>query len=158
MSRITYLTLVGLAFGASGALAQERTIEAELDAFWADVVGSVENWDLNAQQATYHPDAVSVSGDEESYATRLMSDVFPEVENTSTPPSNPRLAFRFSSRIHDANTAHELGLYRYTADGREPFIGAVDSYLVRKDGRWMILLEIQRREGLSEAEWNALGG
>jgi hypothetical protein len=103
-------------------------------------------------------DAISVVGEGTSYGTRLISELFAEAANTSTTPANPRLAFRFSSRVHDRNTAHEIGLYRFSADGREPFYGGVDSYLVKKDGRWMILVEIQRREGLSEAEWDALGG
>jgi hypothetical protein len=158
ISRFTFLTLVGLTFGALGASAQESSVQAELDAFWVEVVRSVEEWDVNAQRATYHPDAISVAGDGMSYRTKLMSEGFDEAEGGSTTPSNPRLAFRFSSRVHDKNTAHEIGLYRFSADGREPFYGGVDSYLVKKDGRWMILVEIQRREGLSEAEWDALGG
>lgn len=158
MGRITFFALLGLTFGVLGVSAQEGSIQAELDAFWSEVVLSVEDWDVSAQRATYHPDAIAVSGDSVSYQTRLMVDVFAEVAGTSETPSNPRLAFRFSSRVHDSKTAHEVGVYRFIADGREPFYGGLDSFLVRKDGQWLILVEIQRREGLSEAEWDALEG
>jgi hypothetical protein len=54
MGRFVCITLVGLTFGAAGASAQESSIPGELDAFWMEVVRSVEDWDLNAQRATYH--------------------------------------------------------------------------------------------------------
>ncbi len=158
MGRVTFLSLVGLTFGVLGVSAQEGSIQAELDAFWSEVVLSVEDWDVSAQQATYHPDAIAVSGDSVSYRMRLMAEVYAEVAGTSKTPSNARLAFRFSSRVHDSNTAHEVGVYRFSADGQGRFYGGLDSYLVRKDGKWLILVEIQRREGLSEAEWDALEG
>jgi len=158
MGRITFLSLIGLTFGVIGVSGQEGSIQAELDAFWSEVVLSVEDWDVSAQRATYHPDAIAVSGDSVSYRTRLMAELFAEVVGTSQTPSNPRLAFRFSARVHDLNTAHEVGVYRFSADGQEPFYGGLDSYLIRKGGQWLILVEIQRREGLSEAEWDALGG
>jgi hypothetical protein len=74
----------------------------------------------------------------------------------NNPPVNPGLEFRFSSRVHDASTAHEVGLYHFWAEGRAHFYGTVDSYLVKKDGRWMILVEIQRGPEATEAEWNVL--
>jgi hypothetical protein len=158
ITRFASLVLVGLGLGGGTVSAQESAVEVELDAFWAEVVRSVEEWSVEAQRATYHPDAISVSGDSGSYGTKLMSEAFDEAVGEGVAPSNPRLTFRFSSRVHDTSTAHEVGLYRFLADGQEPFYGGVDSYLVKKDGRWVILLEIQRREGLSEAEWDALGG
>ena len=71
----------------------------------------------------------------------------------------PRVEFRFSSRVHDSTTAHELGMVRYTNTREgvlvEDAYGLVDSYLVKKDGRWMILVEIQRWD-MTKAEWDAL--
>ena len=160
MSRAAFLCFAAMAIGwARPAIAQDATVRAELDAFWTEVVRSVVEWDVDAQKATYHPDAISVKGDSVSYATRLMTAVFAEVEPEAraNSPKNPGLEFRWSSRVHDATTAHEVGLYRFSADGREVFYGGVDSYLVKKDGRWMIVVEIQRREGLSKSEWDSLG-
>lgn len=156
LRRLMSLALSGLALGALPAVAQDP-IEAELDAFWEAVVNSVENWNIDAQEATYHPDAISVTDHEASYRTRLMVDVFAEVRDSASVPPEATLAFRFSSRVHDETTAHEVGIYRFQRAGEEPFYGGVDSYLVKKDGRWLILLEIMRREGLAQAEWDALG-
>ena len=160
MSRVACLGLVVIALGwARPAMAQDDAVQAELDAFWAEVVRTVVEWDFEGQQATYHPDAISVMGDSVSYTTRLMSAVFAEAESEArtNPPSNPGLAFRWSSRVHDETTAHEVGLYRFSADGREDFYGGAESYLVKKDGRWTIMVEIQRGEGVSKSEWDALG-
>ena len=156
MTRFASLALLSLAFGAPPAASQDP-IEAELDAFWATVVASVEDWDIDAQEATYHPDAFSLRDHEGSYRTRLMTDAFAEARASASGPPDATLAFRFSSRVHDETTAHEVGLYRFHQAGAEPFYGGVDSYLVKKDGRWLILVEIMRREGLAQAEWDALG-
>lgn len=156
MCRLIVLALVGLAFGAAPAASQDP-IEAELDAFWVTVVSSVENWDVDAQVATYHPDAISVRGDEASYGTRLITDGFAEVRDSGSGSIDATFAVRFSSRVHDQATAHEVGIYRFQAAGEEPFYGGLESYLVKKDGRWLILVEILRREGLSQADWDALG-
>jgi hypothetical protein len=156
MSRIVSLGLIGLALVAAPSAAQDP-IEAELDAFWEVVVSSVENWDIDAQEATYHPDAISVTDHEASYRTRRIADLFAEARDAASVPPDATLAFRFSSRVHDEATAHEVGVYRFHQAGEEPFYGGVDSYLVKKDGRWLILLEIMRREGLAQAEWDALG-
>ena len=156
MSRFVSLVLIAFAFGAPMAAAQDP-IEAELDAFWSDVVSSVENWSVDAQKATYHPDAIYVSDHEESYRTRRMVDEFAEVGADDAAPPVATLAFRFSSRVHDALTAHEVGVFRFHEQGKEAFYGGVDSYLVKTDGRWLILVEIQRGGGLSQADWDALG-
>jgi hypothetical protein len=156
MSRIVSLGLIGLALVAAPSAAQDP-IEAELDAFWEVVVSSVENWDIDAQKATYHPDAISVTDHEASYRTRRIADLFAEARDATSVPPDATVAFRFSSRVHDEATAHEVGVYRFHQAGEEPFYGGVDSYLVKKDGRWLILLEIMRREGLAQAEWDELG-
>ena len=160
MSRAACLCVVALALGwARPAIAQDETVQAELDAFWAEVVRTVVEWDFEGQQATYHPDAISVMGDSVSYTTRPMAAVFAEAESDArtNPPRNPGLEFRWSSRVHDATTAHEVGLYRSSAEGREDFYGGAESYLVKKDGQWTIIVEIQRREGVSKSEWDSLG-
>lgn len=159
MNRLRHVVLVGASLVCAPSLvAQDDPIQTELDAFWAEVVRSVVDWDVRAQQATYHPDAIHVTGDADSYRTRRMVDAFAEVEaGAAADPSVRRvLEFRFSSRVHDASTAHEVGLYHFRVEGGDDFYGGLDSYLVKKDGRWLILVEIQRREGVSEAEWDAL--
>jgi hypothetical protein len=142
------------------AIAQTESIVAELDAFWAGVVKSVVEWSLPAQKATYHPDAVGMYGTADSYTTSSIWAGFAKREaDTSAVEALDRrriLEFRFSSRVHDASTAHEVGLYHFWAEGREHYYGTVDSYLVKKDGRWLILVEIQLEPPMTKADWDAL--
>ena len=157
--RAAVIVLLGCLFaGAQPAMGQTDSVTVELDAFWAGVSQSVTEWSLAAQKATYHPDAVGVSGTAASYTTALVWAGFAarEADARNEVPRHPGLEFRLSSRVHDANTAHEVGLYHYWAEGREHYYGTVDSYLVKKDGRWLILVEIQRGPAATKAEWDAL--
>lgn len=142
------------------ATAQTESIVAELDVFWTGVVKSVVEWSLPAQKATYHPDAVGVYGTADSYTTGSVWSGFAkrEVDTSAVEAPNRRriLEFRFSLRVHDASTAHEVGLYHFWAEGGEHYYGPVDSYLVKKDGRWLILVEIQVKPPVTKADWDAL--
>lgn len=159
--RVTvFLLLAGVLAGAQPAMAQADAVTAELDTFWAGVVRSVTEWSIPAQKATYHPDAVGVTGTTSSYKTyRIWAD-FAAKEAASgsqdAPGKRRVLEFRFSSRVHDATTAHEVGLYHYWEDGAEHYYGKVDSYLVKKDGHWRILVEIQYEPAVAKADWDAL--
>lgn len=142
------------------AIAQTESTVAELDAFWAGVVKSVVEWSLPAQKATYHPDAVGAYGTAASYTTSSIWAGFAKREaDTSAVEARDRrriLEFRFSSRVHDTSTAREVGLYHFWAEGGEHYYGTVDSYLVKKDGRWLILVEIQLEPPVTKADWDAL--
>lgn len=143
--------------------AQNDPVLAELDAFWAEVARTVAEGDFEGMVATYHPDGVWVSAVASRPATRALRGMTAEAAEgaarTRAGEQAPRVEFRFSSRVHDSTTAHEVGMVRYTnARGGvvvEEVYGLVDSYLVKKDGRWMILVEIQRWD-MTKAEWDAL--
>jgi hypothetical protein len=156
---LTVALICGFA-GPQTAMGQTDSVVAELDAFWAGVVKSVTQWSIPAQKATYHPDAVGAYGTAGSYTTRLIWADFAAREADSASTEDPRrqriLEFRFSSRVHDASTAHEVGLYHFWAEGRDHYYGTVDSYLVKKDGRWVILVEIQFEPPVTKADWDAL--
>ena len=165
MDRIRRVALAAALLGGlispRPAAAQHDSIVAELDAFWAGVVKSVVEWSLPAQKATYHSDAVGVYGTAAEYTTSNVWAGFAarEADTSATEAPNRQriLEFRFSSRVHDASTAHEVGLYHFWAEGRDHYYGTVDSYLVKKDGRWLILVEVQFEPPVSKADWDALG-
>ena len=162
---IRFSFFFALLTAAAPVAAQVDSIELELDQFWAEVSRTVAEGDFEGMQATYHPDAILVfeGRDSDSYRTRIMTtSLGPSEAGTADTREGRKVVgveFRFSSRVHDSNTAHEVGIshFRRTRQGgeREDFYGLVDSYLVKKDGRWMILVEIQRVEA-TEAEWDAL--
>ncbi len=157
-TRLPWLVLV-LALTAPAA-AQTDSIIAELDAFWAEVSRTVAEGDDVGVKATYHPDAVWVRGDPAQISAMPRSEEGSAGSaRTRAGEQAPGVAFRFSSRLHDSTTAHEVGMVHFWNDvGDEPRrhnYGLLDSYLVKKDGRWMILVEIQRWN-LPEADWQAL--
>ena len=159
--RATVLMLLACVLvGVQQAMAQADSVTAELDAFWASVVRSVVDWSLPAQKATYHPDAIGVSGTAASYTTGSIWAEYAKREADSSAVEAPNrrriLEFRFSLRVHDASTAHEVGLYHFWAEGGEHYYGTVDSYLVKKDGQWRILVEIQFEPAVTKAAWDAL--
>lgn len=148
---------------AAPLAAQNDPVRAELDAFWAEVARTVAEGDFEGMVATYHPDGVWVSALASRPATRALRGMAAEAAEgaakTRAGEQAPRVEFRFSSRVHDSTTAHEVGMVRYTNTRGgvvvEDVYGLVDSYLIKKDGRWMILVEIQRWD-MTKAEWDAL--
>jgi len=148
---------------AAPLAAQDDPVTAELDAFWAEVSRTVAEGDFEGMVATYHPDGVWVSAVASRPATRALRGMTAEAAEgaarTRAGEQAPRVEFRFSSRVHDSTTAHEVGMVRFSSTRggvvAEDVYGLVDSYLVKKDGRWMILVEIQRWD-MTKAEWDAL--
>ena len=73
------------------------------------------------------------------------------------PPGLERLVIR--QRLGDETTAHESGIFRYTATGadgkniRKSYIH-FEALLLKRDG-WKIMMEYQKFEATVE-EWNAL--
>jgi hypothetical protein len=140
-----------------------RASHVSLDAFWAEVARTVAEGDFQGMVATYHPDDVWVSAlasKPATHAQRAMTAQAAEgAARTRAREQSPRVEFRFSSRVHDSATAHEVGMVRFTNTRGgvlvEDVYGLVDSYLVKKNGRWMILVEIQRWD-MTKPEWDAL--
>ncbi|MEJ2539022.1 MAG: hypothetical protein P8188_03385 [Gemmatimonadota bacterium] len=74
--------------------------------------------------------------------------------------------FRITARRLSPTTAHETGIFRYRAEptGPNPEGAAAsdalvhfEALLVRKDGRWVMLMEYQRSEA-TPAEWEEAAG
>ena len=120
---------------------------------------TVVDSDIGKMASAYHPDAVLVfpsftvsAGDQLAEWGRDMV----EMEKLGTTAT---VDFRFTRRQDDEFTAFESGMFKYaTADAS----GAEASYhvpfealLVKKEGRWLILMERQL-ERADEAAWAAL--
>jgi hypothetical protein len=133
----------------------------ELDAYWAEVSRAVNTGDFAAYVATCHPEGVIVSGSKKiSYpladALKRWKKDFDDTRESKVKSS---VVFKFSQRLGDATTAHETGMFLYTAitpDGKETrdYIH-LEALLVKRDGRWMILMEYQKSKGARE-EYEAL--
>ena len=134
-------------------------VTAELDAFWTEVSRTVESGDFVGYAATYHPDAVVIFGDTTQPFSEALAGWEAGFDDTRTGLLEASVDFRFSERRNDASTAHETGIFRYSAfspadDGSIQYVH-FEALLVKKD-RWVMMMEFQR-DAATEAEWTALG-
>ena len=153
------LTFVLMGLQVSSGSAQTGT--AELDAFWDELSRTVAEGDFEGYAATYHPDAILVSGlAGTSYPIAQALDGWKQgFVDTKAGRMEARVEFRFTQRLSDASTAHETGIFHYSvvsADGQptEQFIH-FEGLLVKKDG-WKMMMEYQKSGATSE-EWEAAG-
>jgi ketosteroid isomerase-like protein len=134
---------------------------AELDAYWAVVSKAVNTGDFEAYAATCHPEGVLVSGGKQMSQPLAAALARWKQEFTDTRDGKMKASveFRFSRRIGDATTAHETGIFLYTAqpEGGPPKAEHIhfEALLVKKADTWKILMENQKGPA-TEAEWQAL--
>lgn len=146
-------------------LADEASTEhdrlKQLDAYWAEVSRAVGAGDFAAYEATCHPDGVLVSGSKKTSSP--LADALKrwkkEFDATKSGEMKASVAFKFSQRFGDSTTAHETGMFLYTSvgpDGKETreYIH-FEGLLVKRDGRWRIMMEYQKSKG-TRAEYEAL--
>ncbi len=134
---------------------------AELDAYWAVVSRAVNTGDFDAYSATCHPEGVLVSGGKQMSQplAAALARWKQEFIDTRDGKMKASVEFRFSRRIGDATTAHETGIFLYTAqpEGGPPKAEHIhfEALLVKKPDGWKILMENQKGPA-TEAEWQAL--
>jgi hypothetical protein len=134
---------------------------AELDALWAEVGRAVREGDFETYAARCHPEGVLVS--EPKGLSQPLSAALarwkPEFAATREGRMTAEVEMRFARRLGDATTAHESGMFRYTSrmEGKESQTDFVpfDALLVKRGGRWLILMEHQKAHA-TPAEWEKL--
>ncbi|MFW6088623.1 MAG: YybH family protein [Gemmatimonadota bacterium] len=161
--KLTILRLAALALlAASPTLAQAQVTE-ELDAYWAELSRTVAEGDFEGYAELYHPDAVLVSlGSNNSYPiAEALAGWKQGFDDTAAGRAEAGVDFRLTQRLHDETTAHETGIFRYvfTPEDGETTVAPVhfEALMVKKDGRWLMLMEYQK-EMATEEEWEAAGG
>ena len=138
----------------------EDAISRDIDeTVWNVVSSTVAANDLDGMAATYHPDAVLVTGKGTLPIAEQLDTWGAGMERLRSEGRRASVAFRFASRQHDATTAFERGLFRYAepdAEGVEqPSFVPFEALLVKHDGRWLMVMERQF-EPVGETAWNAL--
>lgn len=151
-----------LALGITTAIGDDNDATlAELNAYWAEVSRSVREGDFAGYQATCNQAGVLVSGEKQT--SEPLSDALkrwrPGFDDTKAGKLKADVQFRFSQRIHDATTAHETGIFRYSteeADGVKisQYIH-FEGLLIKSDGKWTIVMEYQKSKARVE-DWNAI--
>jgi len=151
--------LMVLLAGMQTAFGGENLQPDGLDAFWAEIARTVTEGDFEAYRASYHEDAVLVSG--LAKTSQPVSQALPEWEqgfvDTRAGNKEVSLEFRFTQRFSDATTAHETGIFLYSttgADGERENTYIHFEALLVKQGNWKTMMEYQKSPATAE-EWDA---
>ena len=157
---VVFIGLLLISVPWSVAPAQDDPVAAELDAFWAEVARTVAEGDFEGYAATYHPDAVLVSGiNGTSYPIAKALEGWREgFDDTRAGTTETSVEFRFTARLLGPTTSHETGMFRYVL--RTPGGSSLEqtlhfeALLVKKNG-WKLVMEFQKSLA-SAAEWEAI--
>jgi len=163
MKRLMYIifVLVVNVFLANICIASDdEDIKTELDVFWAEMSQSVKEGDFVNLTAAYHIDAVLVNGPKEtSYpVSRAFNNWKQGLKDTEMGKMTASVGFRFSQRLHDEYTAHETGIFHYTAKTGQGQPTDVyihfEALLIKREG-WKLIMEYQKGPA-TEREWAAM--
>lgn len=161
METILALTLLFPFFLLAEDATPERARLKQLDAYWTEVSRAVAAGDFTAYEATCHPEGVLVSGAKKTSSP--LADALKrwkkEFDATKRGEMKAGVEFKFSQRLGDATTAHETGIFLYSAtgaDGKETrdYIH-FEALVLKRDGRWKIVMEYQKTKA-TRAEFEAL--
>ena len=137
------------------------TVLKELDAYWAEVERCVKEGDFAVYSATFHKDAVLVSGvrGNSQPISQALARWKKGIDATREGKIQASVEIRVKTRLHDATTAHETGIFLYKEKGEdgkqiEDYIH-FEALLVKKDCKWLITMEYQKSKATLE-EWKAL--
>jgi ketosteroid isomerase-like protein len=136
-------------------------ISDEIDStVWEVISTTVVANDIEGMAATYHSDAVLVSPKGTVSIAEQLVKWGEGMERIELEGRSASVSFRFASRQDDAETAFESGMFRYAETDEQgdeqPRFVPFEALLVKKDGRWLMVMERQL-EGTDEGAWNALG-
>jgi uncharacterized protein (TIGR02246 family) len=154
-----FATIAILAFAVPGSVVAQVT--AELDAYWAEGSRTVAEGDFEGYAKIYHPDAVLVVGGSGSYPIATALAGWKQgFDDTREGNAEAGVEFRLTERLVGETTAHETGIFRYflTPEEGEEQVALIhfEALLVKKDGRWLMLMEYQKGPA-TEEEWAAAG-
>ncbi|MFN1834868.1 DUF4440 domain-containing protein [Balneola sp. MJW-20] len=132
-----------------------------VDDYWNEVTRTVMEGDFEGYAALYHEDAVLVSESSgNSYPISQALEGWKQgFEDTRAGKMKASVEFRFSQRLHGESTAHDTGIFKYSAlsNGTEWNTSYIrfQGLLVKKGGKWLMMMEYQMDQAGIE-EWEAL--
>lgn len=152
--------LIALVPSAFAPVLAEETSTGQIDRdVWSVVSRTVVDYDIEGMAAVYHPDAVLVSPRRTVPIADALAGWSRGMEEQLASGASATVSFRFTTRQDGETTAFEVGMFNYIQvdgnGGASPVYVPFEALLVKKDGRWLILMERQL-EAADEADWNAL--
>lgn len=157
---LALLLLFPLLLLAGEEVPQEQRVK-QLDAYWAEVSRSVAAGDFAAYEATCDAEGVLVSGVKKTCTplAEALKRWRKDFEATKRGEMKASVEFKFSQRLNDATTAHETGIFLYTAtgaDGKETRAYVhFEALLLKREKGWKIAMEYQKSNA-TQAEFEAL--
>lgn len=134
----------------------------ELDAYWKELSRTVREGDFEGYRDTYHDDAVVVFAVGENKSSVSIASALAGWKqgfiDTKSGKIKSDVEFRFSQRIGNENTAHDIGIFNYTSKGSDSDVNIFihfEMLLVKKNGKWLGLMEYQKSNATKE-EWESL--
>ena len=131
----------------------------DLDEAWNKMKTTIVNGDFRSFKSVYHRDAILVNGILKK--TYPIQDAFESwkqgFDDTKAGSMDAKLELKFSQRIFDNSTAHEMGIFHYytmNSQGEK-----TDSYVyfeslwVKKQRKWFMLMENQKSK-TNKKEWD----
>ena len=156
---LRYTITLLLCFTASAAFPDQDTSQQIDQDTWDVISLSVENADIEAMAATYHSDAVVVSGNKTVSIKSALSKWAEGMKQATANGSTASVSFRFAMRQDDETTAFETGIFKYSAidsTGNETLMFMnFETLLVKKKNRWLFIMERQLN-ATDKASWEAL--
>ena len=139
----------------------EVTLINELNDAWDKLEQTVSNGDFRSFKSVYHRDAVLVNGiTKSSYPINKAFEGWKQgFADTESGKIKANLDVKFSERLYDQLTAHEIGIFHYytvnkNGDRNDTYIH-FESLWVKKNNTWIMMMEYQKSR-TDESEWNTL--
>ena len=148
--------IVFVSFGYSN-----DNVISDIDKTWDKMKISIRSGDFRSFKTYYHRDAVFVNGiSNKSYPIKNAFDVWKQgFLDTKKGLIDANLELKFSRRIFDSSTAHEVGIFHYYTidkDGKQ-----TDAYVhfeslwIKKHSRWVMMMENQISR-TNKQEWDSI--
>lgn len=138
----------------------DESVAQEIDrAVWSVVSRTVIESDIEGMAAVYHEDGVLVGSKGPVPISRQLAKWGHDMEQAKLDGESATVSFRFTHREHGDSAAFESGMFHYAvntpSDERTSYYIPFEALLVKKEGRWLILMERQL-EAADAAAWAAL--
>lgn len=148
-----------LAVCATQSLANESISQQIDDDIWQVISQSVANRDILAMGSAYHPDAVLVSAEKTASIANTLIRWGEGMQKEIETGASATVAFRFSRRMDNVNSAFETGIFNYNSSDASGSKNSTyvnfEALLVKKNDRWVFLMEHQLGE-TDKSAWDAL--
>lgn len=137
----------------------EYNVLDEIDGAWDKIKNNIISGDFRSFKSSYHRDAILVNGiTKKCYPIKKAFDGWRQgFIDTKAGILDANLELKFSQRVFDKYTAHEIGIFHYyTIDKKGK---KIDSYVhfeslwIKKQNKWFMLMENQVSK-TNKQEWD----